>query len=64
MHTVVLVLHRTVIGVLGFPTIGGPKVGCLKAVEGAVVLHRQHVIVDLEQVAVRGYQMRDVKRVL
>ncbi|GMS81790.1 hypothetical protein PENTCL1PPCAC_3964, partial [Pristionchus entomophagus] len=65
-----LVLHRPlaqihgVIGVLGFPAVGRPKVGRLEAIEGAVILDGQDVVVDLKEVAVRGDQMRDVQCVL
>lgn len=53
----------TVICVFGLPTVWWPEVGRLKPIECPVVLHRQHVIVYLKKIAVRGNQMSKVQGV-
>lgn len=52
----------TVISVFWLPTIAGPEVGRLESIECSIVLHGQHVVVDLEQITVARQQMRQVQR--
>ena len=42
----------TVISVLGFPAIRGPKIRCLKPVKCAIIFDCQYMIINLEYVPV------------
>lgn len=46
-----IIFFFTIIGVLRFPAVRGPKIGGLKSVERVVILHGKAVVVDREKIS-------------